>query len=75
MDTITKNKDIDNHCSPCGICRQFMREFCSLDMPIYLPFSSWTKEKDIEGTNVVNTTLGTLLPLSFGPEDLDRERK
>ncbi|KAF2836200.1 cytidine deaminase [Patellaria atrata CBS 101060] len=47
--------------SPCGMCRQFIREFCELDTPIFM--------HDKDGSYVVKT-LGELLPLSFGPEAL-----
>ncbi|CAK7267216.1 hypothetical protein SEPCBS57363_002480 [Sporothrix epigloea] len=50
-------------CSPCGMCRQFIREFCSLDMPV-LMFS-----KD---GHYIGVKLEALLPLSFGPEALCR---
>ncbi|KAG5949897.1 hypothetical protein E4U53_005657 [Claviceps sorghi] len=53
--------DVTPPASPCGMCRQFMREFCSLDMPIYM--------FDKHGNHVVRT-LGELLPMSFGPDDL-----
>lgn len=50
--------------TPCGICRQFIREFAtsSLDLPIYM-FNN-------DGSLVVVKTIGELLPDSFGPEDL-----
>ena len=48
--------------SPCGACRQVMREFGEQDMPVLLA--------DAEGHLVEETSLATLLPRSFGPEDL-----
>ena len=48
--------------SPCGACRQVMREFGEQDMPVLLA--------DAEGNLVEETSLATLLPRSFGPEDL-----
>lgn len=50
--------------SPCGACRQRLREFMALDAPIHLA-----------GTGGVlrTVTLGELLPISFGPEHLGRE--
>ena len=51
--------------APCGACRQVMREFASLDMPVILT----TDEDGIEE----DFTLGELLPRSFGPDDLDRK--
>ncbi|KAH7376542.1 cytidine deaminase [Plectosphaerella cucumerina] len=53
--------DIKEVCSPCGACRQFIREFCDLDMPIFM-FNN-------DGHYAV-LTLGELLPLSFGPDVL-----
>lgn len=64
--------DIDGACSPCGVCRQFAREFCSLEMPIYLTHSSFVSAEDID-RKVTKTTLGELLPMSFGPGDLERK--
>jgi homotetrameric cytidine deaminase len=48
-------------CSPCGGCRQRLREFMPLDAPIHLA--------DLERVRRT-TTLAELLPLSFGPEHL-----
>ena len=47
--------------SPCGACRQFLREF-SATLPVYLV--------DDQG-QVKETNLGDLLPNSFGPEFLE----
>lgn len=51
-------------CSPCGICRQVMREFCPGDFEIVLARS----QEDYEVH-----TLEDLLPLSFGPENLKKQ--
>ncbi|PHH81238.1 hypothetical protein CDD82_1215 [Ophiocordyceps australis] len=53
--------DVSPPASPCGMCRQFIREFCSLDMPIFMlgPHDE-----------CVVHTLAELLPMSFGPEQL-----
>ena len=48
-------------CTPCGGCRQRLREFAPDDAPIHLV--------DLERVRRT-TTLGELLPLSFGPEHL-----
>ena len=48
-------------CSPCGGCRQRLREFSKLDVPIHMC--------SVEG-HIKTTTLGELLPDSFGPENL-----
>ena len=48
-------------CSPCGGCRQRLREFSKLDVPIHMC--------NIDG-HIKTSTLGELLPDSFGPENL-----
>jgi homotetrameric cytidine deaminase len=48
-------------CTPCGGCRQRLREFAPNDAPIHLA--------DLERVRRT-TSLGELLPLSFGPEHL-----
>ena len=48
-------------CSPCGGCRQRLREFSKLDVPIHMC--------SVEG-HIKTSTLGELLPDSFGPENL-----
>ncbi|KAF2770317.1 cytidine deaminase [Teratosphaeria nubilosa] len=53
--------DISPPASPCGMCRQFIREFCELNMPILM--------YDKDGKSTV-MTLEQLLPMSFGPEKL-----
>ena len=52
--------DMEDYCSPCGMCRQFLREFLGLETPIFM-FNK-------NGKYIVRT-MGELLPLSFGPED------
>src|SRR5215213_1650988 len=48
-------------CTPCGGCRQRLREFAALEVPIHL----------VDYDRVRRTTsLAELLPLSFGPEHL-----
>ncbi len=46
---------------PCGICRQFLREFAAPGMKVYV---ARTRE------DVLDSTLEALLPHSFGPESL-----
>ncbi|KAI4124530.1 MAG: hypothetical protein LQ338_004741 [Usnochroma carphineum] len=66
--------DVTPPASPCGMCRQLgrregslaerygsIREFCGLEMPVFM--------FDKDGKYVVKT-VGELLPMSFGPEDL-----
>ena len=50
-----------NPASPCGVCRQVLREFCMSDMPVVFADAK---------RNFIESTLGDLLPHSFGPEDL-----
>ena len=48
-------------CSPCGVCRQVLREFCDeKSFRVYLT----------DGVKLLCYTLEELLPLSFGPENL-----
>lgn len=48
--------------SPCGACRQVMREFASLEMPVIIA--------DEQGQIVLETSMDEILPRSFGPESL-----
>ena len=48
-------------CSPCGGCRQRLREFASLDVDIHMCNSKG---------HLQTSSLGELLPDSFGPENL-----
>ena len=48
-------------CSPCGGCRQRIREFSSLDVKIHMCNSNG---------HLKTSTLEELLPNSFGPENL-----
>ena len=47
-------------CTPCGVCRQVLQEFCKEDFPIYLAHK--------DGYKLL--TLGDLLPYSFGEASL-----
>jgi cytidine deaminase len=70
--------DVKSAISPCGICRQFIREFCYLDMPILMVPANYSHDQpdgDADGSGKIEEfTLGDLLPHSFGPEDLERPR-
>ena len=48
-------------CTPCGACRQRLREFAALDTPVHMYNSAEEK---------MSLTLAALLPHSFGPEFL-----
>ena len=51
----------DVYCAPCGVCRQVMGEFCNpKEFLIYLS----------DGENIKTYTLEQLLPLAFGPLDI-----
>lgn len=50
----------DKECPPCGICRQFMSEFCGSDFQIVLK----------SGNEYKIFTLGGLLPSAFEGENL-----
>lgn len=47
--------------TPCGGCRQRIREFADDDTPVHVCDENGLRE---------TLTLGALLPLSFGPENL-----
>jgi len=51
----------DSICSPCGVCRQVLREFC--DVKTFLVYMT-------NGKQIFCYTLEELLPLSFGPDNL-----
>lgn len=57
-----KNQTVTDYCEPCGICRQFMREFCNPSEMRVIIAKSETDYKEF--------TLEQLLPESFGPESL-----
>lgn len=57
ISVVTKNAG-----SPCGACRQVMREFASQEMPVIIA--------DESGKIVWESTMEGILPRSFGPEDL-----
>lgn len=54
--------NVTTYCSPCGICRQVMREFCDPATFKIIIAKSTTDYKEY--------TLEEILPLGFGPESL-----
>ncbi len=53
--------DGSNICSPCGVCRQVLREFCNeKEFRVYMT----------DGKKLLCYTLQELLPLSFGASNL-----
>ncbi len=52
---------IENFCSPCGVCRQVMKEFCKADFEIIMA-------KTPDNYNVM--TLSQLLPASFDKREV-----
>lgn len=54
--------DADAPASPCGICRQVMKELCDDDMPVYLTSKSG---------EVIKRTVDDLLPLGFSGKDME----
>lgn len=53
----SKGSPIESFCTPCGVCRQVMSEFCSPDFKVILVTS---KDGDY-----VEETLGNLMPYMF----------
>ncbi|CAI6095788.1 unnamed protein product [Clonostachys chloroleuca] len=58
---VAVSTDISPPASPCGMCRQFIREFVNLSIPVFM----FDKNQDF-----VVMTMGELLPMSFGPDRL-----
>ena len=54
-----KGEDIDSLCTPCGVCRQVMSEFCKGDFKILLS----------DGKDAKVFTLDDMLPHRFSLED------
>lgn len=55
-----KSGKLTGLCTPCGVCRQVLSEFCKEDFPIYLAHKDGYKA----------LTLGDLLPYSFGENSI-----
>lgn len=56
-----QNEPVSGRTAPCGICRQVLSEFAQTDMPVLMAVSEDAHEE---------VTLESLLPMSFGPQDL-----
>ncbi|KAI0656373.1 cytidine deaminase [Cubamyces menziesii] len=68
--------DVLSAISPCGMCRQVIREFCAQNMPILLVPADYEERltSGIGDGGVKETSIAQLLPDSFGPEDLELPR-
>ena len=55
-----KGQEPDSFCTPCGVCRQVLREFCKPDFEILIT----------DGREIKAVTLDELLPMAFGPDNL-----
>ena len=56
-----RGEEIKAFCAPCGICRQFMAEFCDESFEILL----------FDGREIKSYTLSELLPAAFTKSDLE----
>ncbi|KAN0088331.1 Cytidine deaminase-like protein [Tylopilus felleus] len=67
--------DVVTPISPCGICRQVIREFCLANVPVLLVPGDYPRRDDRrEGDGVVEETVRSLLPRSFEPREFERVR-
>ena len=62
FESITVTVDADQPSSPCGACRQVLKELCDDDMPVYM-----TNHKG----EMIESTVSELLPLGFSRKDLN----
>ncbi|KAH8915182.1 cytidine deaminase [Atractiella rhizophila] len=69
---IAVTSDVPSPISPCGICRQFLREFFAPQTPILL-LAGGEDGKEAEA-KVLEMTMEQILPMGFGPEDLEKPR-
>lgn len=58
-----EGREADDICSPCGVCRQVMMEFCN-------PKTFKIILANGEG-NILVSSLDEILPYGFGPKDLE----
>ena len=61
-----EGQPISDWCTPCGVCRQVMREFCDPDSFRIIVARSPEERRSL--------LLRDLLPEGFGPEDLGHHR-
>ncbi len=61
-----KDGVLNDYCSPCGVCRQVMMEFCNPDTFQILMAKSSEEYKQF--------TLKELLPEGFGPGNMGKEK-
>lgn len=59
-----QSEPVHGRTAPCGICRQVLSEFAAPDMTVLMAVSEDAYEE---------VSLGSLLPMSFGPQDLKTE--
>lgn len=55
------DKEPDDFCAPCGVCRQVMREFCKDDFKVYLGKADGT---------YLEASLIEMLPFGFSEQNL-----
>ncbi|RMZ83486.1 hypothetical protein DV737_g1557, partial [Chaetothyriales sp. CBS 132003] len=79
--------NIDPPASPCGMCRQFMREFLDKDVKIWMygKYGYVDDEADAQAevkanggkrvNGAVVLTMDELLPMSFGPNDMQKNEQ
>ncbi|MCO4095593.1 cytidine deaminase [Macrococcoides canis] len=61
FEVLVVTTDTEHPSSPCGSCRQVIKELCDDDMPVFLT--------NVKG-DVIERTVDDLLPLGFSGKDL-----